>query len=424
MANDNDVRVACQVGGLPFPLTAYTVDSGVKGSGGHCNIWTTPEALAAGKVDLLALSEQAPQSLPVDIFLTIGSDRYHLFGGEYVKAQWNYDLGEIEIHCRDWTSVLMDEKRVLTKGSGVETQNQTLDQMVTSVAKDYGLKPKITVSSNGNPVLGAQFGSSDRTYWTQPQTAWSTLTRLARENGYEVHVTPDKELVFNTAGEGDTIQLCYGVSPPIPNGVIPCWGLQIEHNPKRNKSFQVKVKSYDPTTAQLTSGESVVVGDDIDGNGETINAGAWSGSKAQQVDDALGSTTGAGTSRVGKIPVYSFRTDGLTADQAQARADAIAGDIAKRQFILSASVLSAPTIQGGQILRISGPTIHPVFAANPFFVDSFTHTMKMTEGKDHNAEFSTKIKALDTPDAGKGNPVTKGKTRQSGRLGKDKGFIQ
>lgn len=421
------IRVEAQINGKTFGAFSYSIKASAHGSSGSCDIHTSVEMLKASGVDLIGLAEQAAESLPVDIYVTIDQDRNHFFGGEYVKAQWNYDTSTVMIHCRDWTGVLMDEKKVLTKHSGVETQNQKVGDIVSSIAKEYGLKPVLHLQGGDTQTVGTQFGSSDRTYMPRAQTAWATLTQLAKSNGYEVHTTPDKELVFGVPGAGlPTLTLSYdqGASA-LPDGAYPVKSLEIEHNPRRNKSFKVVVQSYDPTKAQTTKGESTVVGTNTNtSGGETVNAGQWSGSQATSANNSL-----SGGKK--KVPTYTFRVDGLTPDQAQKKADAIATDIAKRELILSADSDGIPGIQLMQKVKLVGPTIEGEFAAHDYWVNSFTHHMEMSHGRDHVAQFSTTLKALDVQEGGEGDSVSKGKgtsgrgkTANPSAAAKGAGFIQ
>ncbi len=427
MALSAAIRVQCQVKGQNFPAFAYTIHSGAYGSGGSCDIHTSIEALQQAGVNLIGLAEDAPDSLPVDIFVTTDQVRAHLFGGEYVKAQWNYDTASVMIHCRDWTGVLMDEKKVLTKAGGVETQNQTIGQIVTSIAKEYGLTPVLHLQSgaSGKSIQGTQFGSTDRTYMPRAQSAWATLTQLAKANGYEVHTTPDKELVFGEPGAGlPTITLAYQFAPPIPAASFPIKDLKVEHNPRRNKSFKVLVQSYDPAAAQVTKGQAAVIGKNIaTAGGQTVNSGQWGGGDANAISGSLK----AGKK---KVPTYTFRVDGLTADQAQAKADAIATDIAKRELIIEATSDGIPGIQLMQKLKLTGPTIEGEFAAHDYWVNGFTHSLMMSTGRDHHADFKTTLKALDIQEMGEGDPVSKGKGKSgrgktaAPRADKGKGFLQ
>jgi hypothetical protein len=412
MALSATITVECQIKGQVFTPYHYTITAGAHGAGGSCDIFTSIEALKKAGVNLISLAEDAPESLPVDIYVTIDQDRNHLFGGEYVKATWDYDAAAVHVHCRDWTGVLMDEKRVLTKGSGVETQNQSLSQIVTSIAKEYGLTPVLHLQSggsdSGSTIQGTQFGSTDRTYMPRAQTAWATLTQLAKANGYEVHTTPDKELVFGEPGAGlPTLILAYQVTPPLPSGNFAIKQLRVEHNPRRNKSFKVLVQSYDPSTAKITKGTSTVIGTNLASGDETVNSGQWSSTDAASINSSLSSAKK-------KIPTYTFRVDGLTADQAQARADAIATDIAKRELIVSGENDGIPGIQLMQKMSLTGPTIETEFAAHTYWVNSFTHEMSMAGGRGHVGEFKTTLKALDIQEMGTGQAVSKGRGR-SGR---------
>ena len=411
------IAIECLIGGESFLPMAFQVHSGTYGSVGHATIDTSIRELDLADLDLVSVATNAPGGLEVGIAVTIDSAaRMKIFGGEYVSAKWSYDTDIVEIHCRDFAGVLVDQKQPLARaalgepsvdapgeiatGIGIETQNQTLKSFVTSVAKQYGLGVSIDSSISGanNPTLGTIFGSDDAAYTPMPTTLWAFLSELARITGNEVWVNPNKVLVFGPPGSGaGLLQLSWGVDP-VPDGAAPVRDLTITHNPRRNSSFRVKVLSHDPGKAQITTGYAFVIGTNFSGSAnQVIRPGIWGGAQAFSVENSL---VGGKT----QFPLYSFHIDGLTAAQAQARAVAIATDIAKREFILDCIADPIPGVIPMQHVRISGP-IHPTFSGNDFYVNAYNHSFTMPRRGDRGG-LITKLTLLDLSLSGVGSPLT------------------
>jgi hypothetical protein len=102
-----------QIGGNNVPFFKATIQGGSHGSTGHATVTTSRTMLADQGIDLLEIAQDAPTILPVDIYLTQDSGGpYHLFGGEYLKANWRFKADTVSIHARDWSGLLIDQKRV------------------------------------------------------------------------------------------------------------------------------------------------------------------------------------------------------------------------------------------------------------------------------------------------------------------------
>jgi len=404
------------IGGQQVPTNSYKQTGGAYGSTGSLLSTTSLTAMAAAGVDLVALSIANPGSLPVDLYVTDqDGNTTHPFSGEYLDGDFDYTTDAVSVHARDWSGPLVDQKRALTTllsgssgelspeqaNSGVSTQNQTLTNIVTQIAQQFSLTPDVRLNSNisnSNADYGAIFGDSTDTILTAvPQSLWGVLTRLARQTGNVVYVTPEKHLVFGEAGAGlETLQFTWRQNLPALNS-LPLMKLKFHHNPRRNLTFKVMVKSYDPTVLQLTSGQAFVIGSNYSPDGtSTVSAGAWGGAEASQISAAIGS------SKKNAIPVYVFHVDGLTASQAQSRAEAIANDIAKRELIATCTGDYLPDVQPSQQAQIRG-LINPQFASHTYFVTAFTHSFTM--GKDEG-ELETTLTMLDRQPEGQGKPVS------------------
>lgn len=403
------------IGGQQVPTSDFTVTGGAYGSTGSLVSSTSFPALAAAGVDLVALSIANPGSLPVDLYITLATGRnVHLFSGEYLTGDFNYNADSVTVHARDWSGPLVDQKRALTSlvkaskaapapeenPSGVSTQNQKLSQIVTQIAEQFSLTPDIRLNanvSNADADYGSIFGdTTDTILTTVPQSLWGVLTRMARQSGNIVYVTPEKHLVFGEAGAGLAPLL---FTWRMTSGGLPLLTLRFTHNPRRNLTFQVLVKSYDPTAQQLTNGQAFVIGSDYSPDGtDTVHAGAWGGAAASQISSSLGS------SKKKAIPIYTYHVDGLTASQAQSRAEAIANDIAKRELIVEGTGDLVPDMAPGQQVRVRGK-INAEFAAHTYYVTAFHHRFRIgREGP--SGQLETSFAALDRQPEGKGKAVS------------------
>jgi hypothetical protein len=411
-----DIVPEMLINGQSIPVADFEVTSGAYGSVGHLVASTSRLAVAAAGINLIGLAANAASGMPVDIYVTLDGTRTHIFSGEYVTGTWEFDQDLIEIHARDWAGPLVDQKRILSSiaggiqtvaqqaGKGVETQNQTLSQIVSAIAQQFSLIPDLRLQKTENPTMGTLFGSDDTVYWASPYSLWAILNKLARDTGNEVYVTPDKHLVFGTPGAGLTpITLSYHYDPP-PAGTYPCYGLKIEHNPRRNLTFQVMVLSYDPGKAQTTQGQAVVMGTNVNASDTvTVHAGAWSGADATAISSALGNSLNSNN-----MPVYTIRIDGLTQTQAQNMAVAIANDIAKRELILTAETDGIPAVAPLNPMTLVSDIVEPEFLGHQFWINKYTHTLRMGGGKNKRADFRTTITALDLQLEGVGDAITTG----------------
>ena len=415
--------VQCVIGGEILPLFRATITGGSHGSTGHATVTTGNSLMDSQNIDLLALAENAPTILPVDIYVVLDGTPYHVFGGEYLKAMWRFKADSIQIHARDWSGLLIDQKRVLTNvlggnvgalapgeqpGSGISTINQPLSSLISAIANQFGLTPDLRLAPGAanDPEVGTIFGNSNDTILTAvPQSLWGILMRLARDTGNEVYTTPDKHLVFGTPGAGlAPLSFVWKQNPP-QQGSLPLLDLNIEHNPRRNLTFRVLGLSYDPTTRQTTKGQAYVLGTNMQtSGGSTVSAGAWSGANASSVAGAIG--TGA-SSKKNAIPIYTFHVDGLTQAQANLRAQAIAADIAKRELIATLVADIVPTAQPSQPATLGG-AINAGFASHQYYVTGYTHNFAMPQGGGTKATLDTSLTLLDVQPVGEGSPVLTG----------------
>ena len=423
--NSPGITFNATVGGQSIPINAFRSSSGAFGSIGHLTMQSSIKALADAKVDLFEITTGSSSSVEVIVTAKLpGKGEKRFFGGEHLNTRWHYDQDLIEIQARDYAGVLVDQKRVLTKigsaaiaalnplvpgqtltAQGIAVQNQKVGQIVTSIAQEFGFTPVLNLD-DGNPTYGTLYGSQDTVFMAVPQSLWSILNTLARDTGYDVYVTPNKQLVFGTIGANlPTLQLAYGMNT-VPVDAVPCRDLFIDHSPRRNSTFRVLVMSYDPAKRQTGIGRANHVGLNMAGSAG-LKEGLWTGQDALAVDQKIASLNRGAN----QVPLYTFHFDGLTAQQAQDKAASIATDIAKRELIMHTRIDGDPTLLPTQPTTIEG-LIDPNFAANTFYLNSIEHQFQLGRGSHHtqaqgggrsSGGFWTHIVALDVPTRGTGN---------------------
>lgn len=434
-----DLTFSASIGGHDMPFTRFSNTGGAYGSVGHVTIYTTLTNLQSIDLDLFQLTSGSPglvevtisvQQNPPDQPATGGygggaqptqssSTTTRIFGGEYLRTDFDLDTDTVTIHARDWAGVLVDQKRILTKigkaiektlaplapgrvtAAGISNENQKISDIVTSICTEFGFTPVLNLSSSGrNPTVGTLYGSADQSFITVPQSLWTILNQLARDTGYDVYVTPNKELVFGEPGVGlDTLQLVWNVTPA--QGQMPCKNTRIEHHPRRNSTFRVLVISYDPGLAQTTLGRATYIGANYAGQ-HGLSAGLSTGQAAVTADkNILALQSGGASLSATQIPLYTFNLDGLSADQATLRAQTIATDIAKRELILSTQIDGLPSILPTQMIRLSGdmPT---EFSEPVYYTSGYEQSFTLPEPHAHHADsgWITKITALNIPTEG------------------------
>ena len=423
----------CTVGGKNFPILSFNIRSGAYGSVGHASITTGRKELLAQRWDLFDLTATAPGGVEVLIEVQTPTASAKIFGGEFLTSDWDYDRDRVRIEARDYAGILVDQRRMpagaaqiaqqilapLAPGKNpsaapISTQNQKLSEVVGGIAQEFGFTPVLNLDQD--PEIGTIFGSDDTIWLAIPQTFWGLLNQLARDTGYDVYVTPDRKLVFGLPGVGTTpVKLSYGVLP-VPTGTLPCREPIFRHNVRRNSTFRIQVMSYDPAKGQLTLGRADAIGTNLAGVGG-LKAGIWSGQAAVQVDNQLSGLNAPSQSysrlytySAGRnyVPLYTFHVDGLTQAQADARAAAIAADIAKREVTVTAVVDGFTGATPTQSLNLTG-AIDSQFTKRNYYVYGYEHMFRLPAGDIRGGQgegFLTTLLGVDVPVFGAGSPLT------------------
>jgi hypothetical protein len=339
-----------KVNGKAVDVSGWTVKLGSFGSVDAATIETDVEKLKAAGVDLVALAEKPPTDpatgLPAFVTIEIwaapagSSTPIQRFGGDLDYDDWNFDKDNVKLSARGYAGRLMDAKVVLAADA---YRNKTCSQTATIIAKKYGLGiGKIQLSIPGDPVMGFLYEHGDLTRPNLPRYDWDVLVFLAQQvGGVQVFVDFQKNLVFRQTPPVPAPRILTWKPPP-GSKATPVRNLQIDHITRRNKTFQVRVMSYDPKTTKLTLGDAVNVDDDADAqilvdSGTTPSKGVFVGSAAGQVRVRLGKSLN------GK-PVYSFYYHGLDSQHASDLAESLALTIWSRSLIVSGEIDGDPTL--------------------------------------------------------------------------------
>lgn len=437
-----DLTFALTIGGRALPITNFQMTGGSYGSVGHLTVRTTQTILDQIHLDIFALTSGAPGFVEVVLsvtaqasygaspggYVTAGQPAgqpttTRIFGGEYIRTSYSFDDDTVELHARDWAGVLVDQKRILTKlggaarqvfaplapgrvsTAGISNENQKVGSIVTAIAQEFGFNPVLHLAKDGrNPSVGTVYGSNDQSFITIPQSLWTVLNQLARDTGYDVYVTPTKDLVFGEPGAGlPTLNLTWNVAPQ--NDQLPCRSTKIEHHPRRNSTFRVLVRSYDPTSATTTLGRATYIAGNFAGQ-HGLAAGLSSGNAAVTADNQILALQKAGNNiSVTQIPLYSFHFDGLSTDQVTLKAESIATDIAKRELILTTTIDGYPGLLPTQMIRLSGD-MKAEFSSPTYYISGYSQTFTLPTGSGKaDSGWVTHITALSIPTEGvaKGN---------------------
>jgi hypothetical protein len=399
------VSFTATIGGQTILANDFEVTGSTFGSVGHASIMSSITAL--GGLDLFDLTTTSVGITEVYITASIDGASTRLFGGEHLMTTWDFDNDTVTIQARSWAGILVDQKRVLSKigaatqaaftalapgrisAAGISNENQKVGAIVTAIAQEFGLTPVLNMT-NGNPTIGTLYGSGSQTFMPVPQSLWNILNQLARDTGYVVYDTPDKQLVLGEPGAGvPTVALGY----ESPTATAPMRAFRIEHHPRQNSTFRVLVVSYDPSKCAINLGRASYVGRNFAGSAG-LQSGLSTGSQAAANDTALAKLGSNST----QVPLYTFHHDGLTADQAQTLAAAITTDIAKRELILSGTIEGMPGLVPAQKVTVGG-NVPGTIGSTTFYISGYNHRFRMPKPHQHdaNAGFVTQIKALNIP---------------------------
>jgi phage protein D len=331
-ANVTDSYITISGSGLD--ILSWDVEHGSDGSIGTFSGESSIAALRADGINLVQLARAAADGAPLNVYAGFDGDYQTVFNGILEKCEWDWGADQVHIEGRDMAAVLTDSKNVPT---GINYKNQTISQIVTQICAQFNLPCQVsqTAQKAGPQMWG------ENSYNPHPQSYWSILQDLAGYVGYELFYSPDGFLYFGPPQAANSFNFAW-MQQASANPQFPLLKLKTHYDPRNNSDFTVKVVSYHPQFAQHVSATATPT--------KLNPSGSTKKQKSSSVGTSAGntgpnkSTLGIPVSPNGK-PVLIFRRDGLTAQAAQTRAQAIADDIAKRQIIQDGELWGLNTLR-------------------------------------------------------------------------------
>lgn len=231
----------------------------------------------------------------------------------------------ITLSGRDLTRRFIDQK------TAQKWQNQTPSQIAQTLATQNGLKAQVTATP-GNTKAG-HFYSLDHVHLTTTETEWDLLTYLAQQLGWVCYVQMDT-LYFGppaTPGQNDYIVTAPQPGQSLQTDVV---GIEFARNLTLAKGVIVQVRSWNAKQAK----------------GFTVKAKA----NPTVATQLAGSRPAMSQANGGGAQVYSFTIPGLTAAEAQDRANSLLAQISKQELRVQIQQPGDIYPSKGQIIRIKG----------------------------------------------------------------------
>lgn len=292
-------------------------------------------------VEILAGIPQNPNA-PTDTELT------SFIIGRCDDMQYDPVQNTIELAGRDFTSQFIDAK----------TTETFVNQSVQSIVKTLAARHQMTANVATNIVppatfAGSVFETATAGRLTSAHTEWDLLTFLAHETQCSVWVT-GQTLNFQPA-QDPTKNNTYLIQWTLPNGGAPqanVTDIRFSRNLTLTKDVKVILQSWD--RANKVNYKKVAT--------------------ATHTKNAVTRNT---TLPYGQPQVYSYRIDGLTAQQTLIKAQSLLAEISKHELRLEASLPGDNILTAHTLVTVQG-------TGTPFdqvyYPDSVIRSMSMDEG--------------------------------------------
>lgn len=374
-------QVYCVVDNGYLPVLELEVELGANGSLSTVSGRSSLTLLAASGVDVYQAG-QTEEGAAIDVYMGFGTAK-HVFSGVLDDFDFDPDEDVITFSGRDNAAGLVDTKETT---ANINYKNQTIGQIVTQIANRYGLTPKVT---DPGLMAGDELWDSSH-YMPHGQPPWNMLQDLARTCGYECFVTKKNELFFGPADEaaGDAITVSHGADP-LSSPENPVKQPHFKYQPRRNSNVEVEVVSYHPIKGKKIRSSAKV--SPLSGRSGSKTMGAF---VAKSKSGKQGAKTGG--TKPSARPVVTKRVDGLSQEKADAIAESMAKDIAKRQVIFTgiceglpdAEIHSSLTVKQGRIYLFG-------FDKLKYIISKVHHKYSMESG------YATELTAMTKPEVEK-----------------------
>lgn len=338
--------------------------------------------------DLDIFAEAASEEgAAIDVYAGHDGNMKKLFSGVLDEFDIDFDADTVSFQGRDHAANMADTKQVV---SDINYKNQTVAQIVKQIAEKFDLEADIT---DPGVSAGADLWDGSH-YMPHAQQYWSILQDLAKQVGYECFVDENKKLFFGPPEKaaGERLTVTYGATntSSVEN---PIKGLKITYQPRRNSNVQVEVISYHPHKSKQTKGKKRAKAKKGRATKPRKKGSFIVGSPTKGKQSAK-----AGGSKPSAKPTVTIRMDGLTKEQADKKAEAIAKDIAKRQIIVKGTIPGKAGLRLHSSFKIQKEKLDVLgFDAADYVLTAITHHLE-NPSSGSGAGWTTSITAMTEPE--------------------------
>lgn len=345
--------------GTELPIINWSCQLGAAGNINHFEVTTSIKAMQKAGFDPFSDVKKNFDS-KISIYIIQDDKQSLIFTGivDQLEGIWHTDL--IEIRGRDLSAILRDKFQA---PSDMQYFNQPISEVVKQIAQQNGLGTgKITsttqlAGTQYDAYQGQEYAFSDR-----PRPFWRTLQLFALECGFIMFVTPQGDLYFGKPGTGSNHTFYWKPSQQdAQGGQLPCYELNIIQQSRRCNQFTVNVYATDHNN----NNQAAFASTEVNGSG------------------------GGGY-------VYNRHPFGLTPENAQQYADAIAEDIQRKEVTIQAMVEGDSSVNVNDKVRFQASHAGDLFSLNnqDMVISGVTQSFEMAKYEaDTSAGFFTHITA-------------------------------
>lgn len=313
-------------------------------------------------LDIFAES-QSMNGAELDIYAGYDGSSDLIFSGVVDECEIDVDENTFKVSGRDHAASLMDGRQTL---AGLNYRNRSVAQIVQQIAQKFNFSTDIQ-----DPGIKAGPTMNGENFFNpHSQTYWMLLQSLADNVGYECWVTPDQTLHFRKEQTQGNFSCQYGWGPN-DGASIPAWGLKVTYSPRNNSNITIKAISQN-----LQSTEQVIAS----ATAKPIQLKLGKSTKTSITGGkAPSSSKGSSGSKSPIKTVHYIRCAGLTPEQAQAKCQAMADDLAKHQVTVGLTVWGTKDLKIHSSVNLDQSSVKAVNNV-PLNVAEVHHSFTMDEG--------------------------------------------
>jgi phage protein D len=374
------VYTGISIAGSDFPVLKWRTTLANQGSMGTVHAEGALSDLLDAGLDIVELG-QSVTGAQIEAYGGY-DDSPLLFGGVVDSFHLDIDNNSFEVKGRDWSAYLADGRQTM---AGMNYRNQTVAQIVKQIADQFEMGTDITDPGiKAGPLM-----NNENSFNPHPQSYWTLLQNLAEQVGFECYSTPDQVLYFGPEKDQSSITVNYGAKPgaSVEN---PGWGLVIDYDPRNNSNIVVKALSMNPQTTKKVSASA---------QAKPVKLKKWqktqssqTGGNSKQKYPGFGKSGNSSPSK----SIYYIRCPGMSADQAQARCQAMADNLAKHQIVCGLSIEgNDEVVVHSQVTLVEAGDISCCgFDGIAFNAAEVTHCFDMPQGTSSTGGFVTEMRLI------------------------------